>query len=85
MELPQPGIEPVPPALEAQSLNHWIARGVLEWAFNGTRPTAVHLSTDCAPGLAALRIKKQTSPNHGLGLAQGPGWGVSPKRTGEGF
>ena len=24
--VPQPGIEPVPPAVEAQSLNHWIAR-----------------------------------------------------------
>ena len=23
--VPQPGIEPMPPALEAQSLNHWIA------------------------------------------------------------
>ena len=23
---PQPGIEPVPPALEARSLNHWTAR-----------------------------------------------------------
>ena len=48
-------------------------------------PTAVHLSTDCAPGLVALRIKRQTRPNHGLGLAQGPGWGLSPKRRGEGF
>ena len=28
-ELPQPGIEPVPPALEAWSLNHWITREVL--------------------------------------------------------
>ena len=24
VELAQPGIEPVPPALEAQNLNHWI-------------------------------------------------------------
>ena len=48
-------------------------------------PTAVHLSTDCAPGLVALRIKRQTRPNHGLGLAQGLGWGLSPKRRGEGF
>ena len=24
--VPQPGIEPVPPEVEAQSLNHWIAR-----------------------------------------------------------
>ena len=27
--VPRPGIEPVPPALEARSFNHWIAREVL--------------------------------------------------------
>ena len=26
--VPQPGIKPVPPALEAQSLNHWTTREV---------------------------------------------------------
>ena len=26
--VPQPGIEPAPPAVEAQSLNHWTAREV---------------------------------------------------------
>ena len=26
VELPQPGIEPIPPAVEAQSLNHWTTR-----------------------------------------------------------
>ena len=26
--VPQPGIEPVPPALEAQNLNHWTTRDV---------------------------------------------------------
>ena len=26
--VPQPGIEPMPPALEVQSSNHWITRGV---------------------------------------------------------
>ena len=26
--VPQPGIEPTPPAVEAQSLNHWTAREV---------------------------------------------------------
>ena len=26
--VPQPGIKPVPPALEAQSVNHWTTRGV---------------------------------------------------------
>lgn len=28
MLIPQPGIEPVPPALEAWSLNYWAAREV---------------------------------------------------------
>ena len=31
--VPQPGIKPTPPALEAQSLNHWTAREVLEILF----------------------------------------------------
>ena len=26
--VPQPGIDPTPPALETQSLNHWISREV---------------------------------------------------------
>ena len=29
--VPQPGIEPVSPALEARSLNHWTAREVPDW------------------------------------------------------
>ena len=28
--VPQPGIEPAPPALEAQSFNHWTTREVSE-------------------------------------------------------
>ena len=32
-DLPLPGIEPRPPALGAQSLNHWTTREVLEWHF----------------------------------------------------
>ena len=31
--VPRPGIEPAPPALEAQSLNHWTAREVPRWLF----------------------------------------------------
>ena len=31
--VPWPGIEPMPPALEAQSLNHWTAREVLPFFF----------------------------------------------------
>ena len=31
---PRPGIEPVPPAVEAQSLNHWTTREVpVQWLF----------------------------------------------------
>ena len=32
--VPRPGIEPTPPALEAQSLNHWTAREVPEMKNN---------------------------------------------------
>ena len=32
--VPQPGIEPVPPAVEARSLNHWTAREVPTVTFN---------------------------------------------------
>ena len=31
ISVPQPGVEPTPPALEAWNLNHWIAREVLHW------------------------------------------------------
>ena len=31
--VPQPGIEHTPPALGAQSLNHWTTREVLSWTF----------------------------------------------------
>ena len=35
--VPQPGIETVLPAVEAQSLNHWVTReaqkGILEWSW----------------------------------------------------
>ena len=33
MALSQPGIEPMPPALEGQNLNHWTTREVLFFAF----------------------------------------------------
>ena len=31
--IPQPGIEPMPPALEAESLDHWTKREVLNYCF----------------------------------------------------
>ena len=32
--VPQPGIEPVPPAVEVWSLNHWTAREIPDFVFN---------------------------------------------------
>ena len=32
--VPEPGIEPMPPAADVQSLNHWIAREVPIMIFN---------------------------------------------------
>ena len=37
ISVPRPGIEPVPPAVEAQSLNHWTARKVQGGAPGGPR------------------------------------------------
>ena len=31
--VPRPGMELVPPALEAWSFNHWLTRVALEWGF----------------------------------------------------
>ena len=37
--VPQPGMEPVPPAVEAHSLNHWTGREVLSWfSWGSSRP-----------------------------------------------
>ena len=36
--IPQPGIEPAPPALEARSLNHWTAREVPDWTLFLKKP-----------------------------------------------
>ena len=35
--LPQPAIEPTPPAVEARSLNHWTAREVPESILNARK------------------------------------------------
>ena len=45
----RPGIEPTGPALEAQSLNHWTARGVLLTAIfhAGVCKLSVVTSVDC--------------------------------------
>ena len=32
--IPQPGFEPIPPAVEVRSLNHWTAREVPKNGFN---------------------------------------------------
>ena len=36
--VPRPGMEPVPPALEAQSLGHWTAREILSQLSNAPLP-----------------------------------------------
>ena len=36
--VPWPRIEPRPPALGAQSLNHWTTREFLQWMFKAIRP-----------------------------------------------
>ena len=41
--VPQPGIEPVPPALEMPSLNHWTSRKVPSHSLDGIRPLWPHL------------------------------------------
>ena len=43
MLVPQPGIEPSPPAVEAQNLNHWTARKVLEKGLLSPSPNMTRL------------------------------------------
>ena len=47
VELPQPGIEPVPPAVEAQSLNHWTTREVPIPLFKNTLEYPQRKSNPC--------------------------------------
>ena len=48
----QPGIEPGPPALEAQSLNHWTTREFPQWA------TLIPTEVSTAWGLVAVMERK---------------------------
>ena len=43
--VPQPGIEPTPPALEVWSLNHWTAKEVLHYSFLIVPPLFLHFLT----------------------------------------
>ena len=47
--VPRPGIKPIPPAVEAQSLNHWTAREV---------PSICHLNSSlpCNPGMVVTQF-----------------------------
>ena len=42
--VPQPGMEPMPPAMEAQDLNHWTARKVPRFRISDEVPDGVHTS-----------------------------------------
>ena len=50
--VPRPGIEPVPPAVEVQSLNHWTAREVLAKPNLLSVPSRVHIYIQNYPFLS---------------------------------
>ena len=86
ISVPQPGIEPMPPALEAGNLNHWITREVLCWhserrpflssvleagrGLGRRQPRCIVLSA--VPGLPASRLEGRD----GVG-----GWGAGAGDT----
>ena len=43
----QPGIEPVPPAVEARSLNHWTAKEVPYCLFDYSHPSSSEMVSHC--------------------------------------
>ena len=64
--VPQPGIEPTPPAVEAQSLNHWTSRKVPQQHFKNTDCVRVRVIAqwgltlcdpmDCNPPVSSLSM-----------------------------
>ena len=56
--VPQPGIEPMPPALEAWSLNHWTTREVPEMKIYVKKKTCTWMYIE-----ALFIIVKQTGNN----------------------
>ena len=55
--VPQPGMEPVPPAVEAQSLTHWTAREVPSWFSWGSSAASVSGGTTPCPTHTSLHGK----------------------------
>ena len=61
--VPRPGIEPAPPALEAQSLNHWTAREAPQASFENSADLA---TLGPHPDVAALAtaLERCGCPGH---------------------
>ena len=51
--VPQPGIEPVPPAVQEQSLYHWTTKEIPRGIFHGVTPQ--HSEKRCAHQLFGLQ------------------------------
>ena len=58
ISVPRPGIEPVPPAVEAQTLNHWTAREV---------PNVTVLEVPCPMAAAHFTWSTLLDPEQFLG------------------
>ena len=59
--VPGPGIEPMPPAVEAQSPNHWEAREVPTLYFQGQLKVSCHPSAQNPPMASHLAHSKSQS------------------------
>ena len=64
--VPQPGIKPAPPAVEARSFNHWTAREVPKFML-------LKRIIQDFPGGPAVK----TSPSNAGGVGSIPGWGAN--------
>ena len=84
--VPQPGIEPAPPAVEAQSLNHWTAREVLghltqSLHFSGEESNKADFPKDMQRVTAGLGLRLRSPlPWSGTSAAT-PGWLLSVELT----
>ena len=65
ISVPWPGIEPVPPAVEAQSLNHWTTRevpGTSQWSINSGRRTEWVCLRSLSPQMTAQSLNQAAWP-----------------------
>ena len=72
--VPQPGIKPVPPALEAQSVNHWTTKGVLVICFKYAAATAAKSLQLCPTLCDPIDGSLPGSPVPGILQARTPDW-----------